>query len=37
VIEAAHGRRRSFANAPRTLDLDLLLFGNAILWIVSRI
>ena len=31
VIEAAHGRRRSFANAPRTLDLDLLLFGNAIL------
>jgi 2-amino-4-hydroxy-6-hydroxymethyldihydropteridine diphosphokinase len=31
AIEAAHGRRRSFANAPRTLDLDLLLFGNAIL------
>jgi len=29
AIEAAHGRRRSFANAPRTLDLDLLLFGNA--------
>ena len=28
-IEARHGRRRSFANAPRTLDLDLLLFGNA--------
>ena len=27
-IEARHGRRRSFANAPRTLDLDLLLFGN---------
>ena len=25
-IEARHGRRRSFANAPRTLDLDLLLF-----------
>lgn len=23
-IEAAHGRRRSFRNAPRTLDLDLL-------------
>ena len=25
-VEAAHGRARSFANAPRTLDLDLLLF-----------
>ena len=31
ALEAAHGRRRSFANAPRTLDLDLLLFGNAVL------
>jgi 2-amino-4-hydroxy-6-hydroxymethyldihydropteridine diphosphokinase len=30
-IEAAHGRRRSFANAPRTLDLDLLLFGNIVI------
>ena len=28
-IEARHGRRRSFANAPRTLDLDLLLYGDA--------
>jgi len=27
-IEARHGRRRSFPDAPRTLDLDLLLFGN---------
>lgn len=27
-LEAAHGRARSFANAPRTLDLDLLLYGN---------
>lgn len=27
-IEAQHGRRRRFANAPRTLDLDLLLFGE---------
>ena len=27
-VEARHGRRRSFPNAPRTLDLDLLLFGN---------
>jgi 2-amino-4-hydroxy-6-hydroxymethyldihydropteridine diphosphokinase len=31
AIEARHGRSRSFANAPRTLDLDLLLFGEAIL------
>jgi 2-amino-4-hydroxy-6-hydroxymethyldihydropteridine diphosphokinase len=29
AIEARHGRSRSFANAPRTLDLDLLLFGDA--------
>jgi 2-amino-4-hydroxy-6-hydroxymethyldihydropteridine diphosphokinase len=28
-IEKSHGRERSFKNAPRTLDLDLLLFGNA--------
>jgi len=28
AIEARHGRERSFANAPRTLDLDLLLFGE---------
>ena len=28
AIEAEHGRRRSFANAPRSLDLDLLLFGD---------
>src|SRR5262249_50135043 len=31
AIEARHGRQRSFANAPRTLDLDLLLFGNAVI------
>jgi 2-amino-4-hydroxy-6-hydroxymethyldihydropteridine diphosphokinase len=30
AIEARHGRERSFANAPRTLDLDLLLHGNAV-------
>jgi 2-amino-4-hydroxy-6-hydroxymethyldihydropteridine diphosphokinase len=28
AIEARHGRLRSFANAPRTLDLDLLLYGT---------
>ena len=27
AIEARHGRQRPFANAPRTLDLDLLLHG----------
>jgi 2-amino-4-hydroxy-6-hydroxymethyldihydropteridine diphosphokinase len=27
-IEARHGRQRPFANAPRSLDLDLLLFGK---------
>ena len=26
-IENRHGRRRSVRNAPRTLDLDLLLYG----------
>ena len=28
-IEQRHGRERSFRNAPRTLDLDLLLYGDA--------
>ena len=28
-IEPRHGRERSFRNAPRTLDLDLLLYGSA--------
>ena len=27
-IEQAHGRERPFPNAPRTLDLDLLLYGQ---------
>jgi 2-amino-4-hydroxy-6-hydroxymethyldihydropteridine diphosphokinase len=31
AIEARHGRRRSFRNAPRTLDLDVLLYGDAVL------
>ena len=30
-IETAHGRERPFAGAPRTLDLDLLLYGDAAL------
>ena len=30
-IEKRHGRERSFANAPRTLDLDLLLFGQQVI------
>ena len=28
VIENLHGRRRALPNAPRTLDLDLLLYGS---------
>lgn len=28
AIEARHGRERAHRNAPRTLDLDLLLFGE---------
>jgi len=28
ALEALAGRRRSFPNAPRTLDLDLLLYGE---------
>lgn len=28
AIELAHGRERPYLNAPRTLDLDLLLFGT---------
>lgn len=29
AIEAGHGRERPYRNAPRTLDLDLLLHGQA--------
>jgi 2-amino-4-hydroxy-6-hydroxymethyldihydropteridine diphosphokinase len=28
AIEARHGRRRGFRDAPRTLDLDILLYGE---------
>ncbi len=30
AIERAHGRVREFANAPRTLDLDIVLYGDAV-------
>lgn len=30
AIENAHGRERPYRNAPRTLDLDLLLHGDAV-------
>ena len=30
-VEGRHGRKRSLPNAPRTLDLDVLLYGNAVL------
>lgn len=31
AIERAHGRERSHPNAPRTLDLDLILYGDAVI------
>jgi 2-amino-4-hydroxy-6-hydroxymethyldihydropteridine diphosphokinase len=31
AIEQAHGRERPYRNAPRTLDLDLLLYGADII------
>ncbi len=31
AIEKGHGRERPFAGAPRTLDLDLLLYGDTTL------
>ena len=30
-IEADHGRERPYRNAPRTLDLDLLLYGDQVI------
>jgi 2-amino-4-hydroxy-6-hydroxymethyldihydropteridine diphosphokinase len=30
AIEQERGRERPYANAPRTLDLDLILFGDAV-------
>src|SRR3546814_12621226 len=30
-IELAHGRTRPYRNAPRTLDLDLLLYGTEVI------
>ncbi|WP_229257396.1 2-amino-4-hydroxy-6-hydroxymethyldihydropteridine diphosphokinase [Duganella callida] len=31
AIEQTHGRERPYRNAPRTLDLDLLLYGDAVI------
>jgi len=31
AIEAARGRERPFPNAPRTLDLDLILYGDLVI------
>jgi 2-amino-4-hydroxy-6-hydroxymethyldihydropteridine diphosphokinase len=31
TIEQAHGRQRSFANAPRTLDIDILFYNELII------
>jgi len=31
ALELAHGRQRPYRNAPRTLDLDLLLHGDTVL------
>ncbi|MDY0961667.1 MULTISPECIES: 2-amino-4-hydroxy-6-hydroxymethyldihydropteridine diphosphokinase [Massilia] len=31
AIEQAHGRERPYYNAPRTLDLDLLLYGDEVI------
>ena len=31
AIETAHGRERPYHNAPRTLDLDLLLYGDEVI------
>ena len=31
VIELAHGRARPYRNAPRTLDLDLILYGDEVI------
>jgi 2-amino-4-hydroxy-6-hydroxymethyldihydropteridine diphosphokinase len=32
AIERQHGRVREFLNAPRTLDLDVLLYGDLVLY-----
>ena len=31
AIEAGRGRERPYANSPRTLDLDLILYGDAVI------
>ena len=37
AIEQAHGRERPYRNAPRTLDLDLLLYGDEVIDSVTLI
>ena len=32
AIERVHGRVREFANAPRTLDLDIVLYGDTVMY-----
>lgn len=32
AIEHAHGRERHYQNAPRTLDLDIVLYGHEQIW-----
>ncbi len=35
AVERSHGRERPYRNAPRTLDLDLLLYGQEVLQTVE--
>ena len=37
AIERRHGRQRPYCNAPRTLDLDLLLYGDAVIDVPPRL
>lgn len=37
AIEQRHGRKRPYRNAPRTLDLDLLLYGDQVIDLPSLV